>query len=439
MRKKTSVVLAAVCVAAAAALFGGVLGGNRAEGTVPHANPSAAATRLVGGFAPPGDTEAYVAELEHRVAANPRDAQGLMLLGLAYQQRARETGDPSYYPRSEEALRRSLAVAPGNYLAVTGLAALAASRHRFEDARVLAKKAVRLNPRSAEAYGVLGDSLVELGRYREAFSQFDRMASLKPALASYSRVSYARELLGRRRQAIVAMKLAVKAGAGTGEPAAWALVQLGNLYYDTGRLDLAERSYREALVRFPRYVHAQAALGRVAAAHGRYDMAARLYGRAVAKLPLPQYEASLGDVLRLAGREAEAAKAYAVVDATENLLRANGVRTELETALFDLDHGRNVADALTRARDAYRERKSIEGDDVLAWALYKNGRCREALEHSRRALRLGTRDALKIFHRGMIELCLGRPSNGRASLSRALRINPHFSLRYAPVAREALR
>jgi tetratricopeptide (TPR) repeat protein len=159
----------------------------------------------------------------------------------------------------------------------------------------------------------------------------------------------------------------------------------------------------------------------------------------VAKLPLPQYEASLGDVLRLAGRDAEAAKAYAVVDATENLLRANGVRTELETALFDLDHGRNVADALTRARDAYRERKSIEGDDVLAWALYKNGRCREALEHSRRALRLGTRDALKIFHRGMIELCLHRPSDGRVSLSRALRINPHFSLRYAPVAREALR
>src|SRR4029079_18332103 len=152
--------------------------------------------------------------------ANPRDAQGLMLLGLAYQQRARETGDPSYYPRSEEALRRSLPVAPGNYLAVTGLAALAASRHRFADARVLAKKAVRLNPRSAEAYGVLGDSLVELGRYREAFSPFDRMASLKPALASYSRVSYARELLGRRREAIVAMKLAVEAGA-RGRGPAW--------------------------------------------------------------------------------------------------------------------------------------------------------------------------------------------------------------------------
>jgi tetratricopeptide (TPR) repeat protein len=235
------------------------------------------------------------------------------------------------------------------------------------------------------------------------------------------------------------MKLAVEAGAGTGEPAAWALVQLGNLYYDTGRLASAERSYREALVRFPGYVHAVAALGRVVAAHGLYEAAARLYGRAVAKLPLPQYEAALGDVLRLAGREPDAERAYVVVDATETLLRANGFRTELETALFDLDHGRNAVDALSRARDAYRERKSIEGDDVLAWALYKNGRCGEALAHSRRALRLGTRDALKIFHRGMIELCLGRRAEGRPSLRLALRINPHFSLLYAPVARKALR
>jgi tetratricopeptide (TPR) repeat protein len=361
-----------------------------------------------------------------------------MLLGLVYQQRARETGDPSYYPRSEAALRRSLAVSPANDLAVTGLAALAASRHRFDDARSLAEKAIGLNPRSAEAYGVLGDSLVELGRYQQAFTRFDRMASLKPALASYSRVSYARELLGRPRAAIAAMKLAVEAGAGTGEPAAWALVQLGNLYFDTGRLAPAERSYREALARFPGYVHAEAALGRVAAVRGRYAAAAHLYGRAVAKLPLPQYEAALGDVRRLAGKAAEAERAYAVVDATEKLLRANGVRTELETALFDLDHGRDAAEALARARDAYRERKSIEGDDVLGWALYENDRCADALVHSRRALRLGTHDALKIFHRGMIELCLGRRAVGRASLRLALRINPYFSLLYAPVAREAL-
>jgi tetratricopeptide (TPR) repeat protein len=438
MRIKTTVVLLAVGVAVSAALFGGVFAGGSTGAPVERGASKIAAERLVAGFSP-GDTQDYVRSLEERVAQGGRDPEGLTLLGLAYQQRARETGDPSYYPRSEEALRRALALAPRSYLALTGLAALAASRHRFEDARSLAERAVRLSPRSAEAYGVLGDALVELGRYRKAFRRFDRMAALKPGLASYTRVSYARELLGRPAAAITAMKLAVKAGAGTAEPAAWTLVQLGNLYFDRGRTRLAERSYREALVRFPGYVHALAALGRVAAAHGRYARAAALYGKAVEILPLPQYEAALGDVLRLAGRKDEAAQAYGVVASIERLLDANGVRTELETALFDLDHDRDLAGALARAREAHRERRSIDGEDVLAWALYKNGLCDEALVHSRRALRLGTRDALKLFHRGMIELCVGLPADGRASLRRALELNPRFSPLYAPVARKALR
>jgi tetratricopeptide (TPR) repeat protein len=90
-------------------------------------------------------------------------------------------------------------------------------------------------------------------------------------------------------------------------------------------------------------------------------------------------------------------------------------------------------------REAYRERRSVEAEDVLAWALYKNGRCSEAHTHSRAALRLGTRDALKLFHRGLIELCLGEDERGHTFLRRALAVNPHFSLFYASVAREALR
>ena len=155
-------------------------------------------------------------------------------------------------------------------------------------------------------------------------------------------------------------------------------------------------------------------------------------------MPLPEFAIGLGDTLTAAGRPAEAGKAYALVGVIQRLLEANGVRTEFETALFDLDHGRNVAGALARAERAYRDRKSIDAEDVLAWAYHKNGRCLEALKHSQLALRLGTKDALKLFHRGMIEQCLGRPAAARAFLERALDTNPYFSLLYAPVAREAL-
>jgi tetratricopeptide (TPR) repeat protein len=438
MRAKVFLGLAVGLVAAVAVLFGGVLSGSTAGRKSQAVRPEAAAGHFLAGFAA-GDTAAYASELEHRVQQDPHDVQSLVLLGLAYQQRARETGDASYYPRSAVALTRATRLDPHNPLAVTGLAALAASRHRFGDARQLAIRAKRLAPDSAGPLGVLGDALVELGRYHGAFDAFDRMAALKPNLASYSRVSYARELLGDPKGAIAAMRLAVEAGEGTVEPLAWTLVQLGNLYFDNGKLAAASRAYREALARFPGYVHAEAALARVAAARGRYSEAIARYRRAVELLPLPQYEGALGDVLELAGRPAQAREAFGAVAVIQRLLAANGVRTDLETALFDLDHGGDFPDALARARRAYSERKSIEGDDVLAWALYRNGRCAEARTHSVRALRLGTRDALKLFHRGMIERCLGRHDAAQSYLRQALAINPHFSLLYVPVAERALR
>ena len=436
--KRRHIFWTAGLAAAAAALLGGILAGSPSAEPAPTARPEVAAARQLAGFAA-GDTAAQVEQLERRVRGNAEDAEGLALLGLAYQQRARETGDPGFYPRSEAALRRSLALDGANDLALTGLAALAASRHRFVEARRLAERALDVNSYSTAALGILGDARVETGNYDAAFAAFDRMAALKPTAASYARVAYARELLGRTDAAIAAMRLAVSAAASTGEPAAWALVELGNLYINSGRLRLAERAYREALARFPDYHRAVAALARVEAARGRTDEAVALYRSALDTVPLPEYAARLGETLAAAGREAEAEEAYELVAVMQRLFEANGARTELETALVDLDRNVDVADALTRAREAYGERKSIEAEDVLAWALYRNGRCEEAIGHSRQALRLGTRDALKLFHRGMIERCLGRPAAAQAAFRTALEINPYFSPRWAPVAKEAVR
>jgi tetratricopeptide (TPR) repeat protein len=120
----------------------------------------------------------------------------------------------------------------------------------------------------------------------------------------------------------------------------------------------------------------------------------------------------------------------------ERLLAANGVRNDLDIALFDVDHGRRLPHALLLARRGYAERPSIVGDDVLGWALARNGRCVDALHYSQRSLRLGTRDAVKLFHRGYIAACLGRGAEARSYYRRALALNPHFSVLWAPVARK---
>jgi tetratricopeptide (TPR) repeat protein len=373
---------------------------------------------------------------DDRASAAPTTRQ-LVRFGLTELEAAR-TGDPARYVRAERALRRALADDPDDVQALIGLASLANSRHKFRDGLTLARRAQRVSPDTALTYAAVGDSLVELGRYDEAFVTFDHLAELKPGFASYSRTSYALELLGQIRPAITAMTLAADAAGGQGEPAAFAHIHLGTLHFSDGRLDAAAREYRLALRAVPGHVEALDGLAHVAAAGGRLDMAIRLERQAAERSPLPQYVGALGDFYRAAGKPQLAREQYELVGAIDKLYAANGVATDLELALFNVDHGIRLRESLARARRAWSERPSIEADGVLAWALARNGRCGEALRYSKRALRLGTRDAPKFFHRGMIERCLGHDTEARRWFRRALRLNPHFSLVWAPVARKAV-
>jgi tetratricopeptide (TPR) repeat protein len=288
-----------------------------------------------------------------------------------------------------------------------------------------------LSPTTAAAHGVVGDALVELGRYEEAFEQFNEMVSLKPSVSSYARISYARELLGDVPGAARAMQLAVEAAAGEPDALAWSHTQLGKLFWSHGRAGAAAREYRAALRVQPGYVHALEALALVESAAGHRERAVVLAREAAEVMPLPQFVATLGDLL--SGKAA--ARQYAVVGAIAKLQRENGVKVDLELALFSVDHGIRLRDTVRLARAGRAARPSVDGDDVLAWALMRTGRCSEGLVFSKRALRLGTVDASKFFHRAMIERCLGHDTVARQWFKRALAVNPHFSLIWAPVAR----
>jgi tetratricopeptide (TPR) repeat protein len=432
-RRRLVLAAGAAALTAAALLLGGVLRESGSAGTsLPSSAP--AAQPLLSELSA-GDTASTIASLQASLRAEPVNVHGLGLLGLAYQQRARETGDPSYYPKSEGVLRRALRLAPDDLLATSGLGALALSRHRFRDALTLGRRAVALSPSTARNYGIVGDALIELGRYREAFAAFDRMAALKPSLSSYARVSYARELLGDFAGAAEAIRLAVDAAIGQQEALAWSHLQLGKLFLSHGKVRAAEREFRSSLAVFPGYAYAHDQLALVAAGRGRLRQAIAHERRAVDAIPLPSFVATLGDLYRADHDLPTARKQYALIGVINRLLEANGVRTDLESALFDIDHGLRLSTTVALARSARADRPSIDGDDVLAWALARDGRCREALHFSNRALRLGTLDATKFFHRGMIERCLGHDREARTWFNRALALNPHFSLLWAPVAR----
>jgi tetratricopeptide (TPR) repeat protein len=382
-------------------------------------------------------SDRLITDLQTQLTANPNDWPAYTQLGLAYLQKARETADPSYYQKAEQALNTVLAREPGDYVALGALGELALARHDFAHALELGERARSLNPRRAYAYGVIADAQIELGRYDEAVATVQQMVDLRPDLSSYSRVAYLRELHGDLEGAIEAMQWALAAGGPALENTLWTQVQLGHLYFNTGRLDQAEVEYRQALEREPSYVHALAGLARLAAVRGSFAEAIQLYTQVTQRMPLAEYVIALGDVYTAAGQAQPAQQQYDLAHAIDQLYRANGVNTDLELALFLAEHG-DAAEAVKRARAAYAERPTVFAAEVLAWALHQVGDDAAALPYAQESVRLGSKEALRLFRAGLIHNNLGRTAEAQALLQAALDINPHFSVRYAETARQTL-
>jgi tetratricopeptide (TPR) repeat protein len=283
---------------------------------------------------------------------------------------------------------------------------------------------------------VIGDAQLELGRYDDAFATFQTMVDTRPDLASYARVSYARELLGDVGGAVAAMRRAFDA-AGSPPDAAWAAHQLGELELGRGRVGAAAAWFRRGTELDPAAAPCLAGLAKVAWARGDVELAIDRYEETVARLPSVEYTAALGDLYAATGRGELAEERYAVVEATRALAEANGVNVDLEVALFDADHGRPRA-ALAAARAEWSRRRSVHVADAYAWALYVNGRHERAARLADRALELGTRNAAFLFHAGMIERALGRDGSALRLLREALATNPHFSILHAAIAERVL-
>ncbi len=382
--------------------------------------------------------DSRIQSLQNQIRSNAKDWQAYSELGLAFLQKARETGDPTYYQKSEEALNKAVSFQADDYLSISARGALALARHQFHVALEFGEQARLFNPDRTYAYGVIADAQIELGQYSEAVDTLQTMVNLRPDMSSYSRISYIRELHGDTAGALDMMQRAVDSGTPNAENTAWSRTQLATLYFNTGKLDRAETEFEHTLQDRPNYVYAIAGLGRVRAAQGDTDEAIKLLTQAIAIMPMPDCVITLGDLYESTGQHAAANQQYKLVGAIEQLYRANGVDLDMEIALFNADHEQNLQETLTLARKAYENRPSIQGADALAWALYKNGNFAEAQKYSKEALQLSTKDSLKLFHAGMIALKLGDKVYAHQYLEQALTINPHFSFLYAEEAQQTL-
>ena len=381
--------------------------------------PVAAPAAVTAGARAAGSTDAEIGRLQGALRADPRSAATTVALAAAYLQKVRETGDPGFYARADGLLARALARRPGDAAALTLQGTLALARHDFRTGLRLARRARAAQPDALGAYPALVDALIELGRYRAAERELQRMIDAKPTLAAYARVSYFRELHGDLDGAVEAMRRAVAAGGPTPESVASVQALLGGLELTRGRRGAARAAYRGALAGVPGLPAAEAGLARLAAARGDLGEAIARWRRLAERLPLPEYVTGLGEAELAAGRRSAARRDLALIGAQQRLLGAAGVNTDTELAIFEADHGK-PGRAVALARRGWAAAPSVRSADALGWSLTRAGRPDAGRRWARRALRLGSRDPLVRFHAGMTAVASGRVTAGRAELRVAL-------------------
>ena len=178
------------------------------------------------------DAAATVARLQAELRQRPDEPGLLTQLGVAYVARARETADPSFYTKAAGVLERASELAPRDAATMTARGLLDLGRHDFRAAFAWGTRALRANPDATDAYGIVFDAQVELGRYDAAVATAQAMVDRKPTQGSLARASYARELLGDTAGALTAMTQAAAAGSGTAGERAYVQTLIGNGYTD---------------------------------------------------------------------------------------------------------------------------------------------------------------------------------------------------------------
>ena len=358
---------------------------------VPAAAPAASLS--------PSPAQRQIDAARATIQSRPADLKGYNSLAVGLTRRARETGDTAYYEEAWKALDLARRLDPNNRQTLRISAWVSMGQHEFARAYAISEQYDRQYPGDSWNQSVMGDALMELGRYDEAEKAVQRMVDLKPGTAAYSRVAYVRELRGDLNGALEIMRMALTSTESReSEDRAWLWVQIAHLQDISGDLDAADASYRSALAEFSGYHYALAGLAELTLRRGDAEEATRLAQQALSAAPHAERYLILADTLRTLGKEQEARAAEETFErlALQNVNKADNENHDL--VLFYLERRPHPQWALSIAKIESSRRRDVHSLDRLAIALAANGEERQARRLMKRVLEIGTHDPLILRH-----------------------------------------
>jgi tetratricopeptide (TPR) repeat protein len=215
--------------------------------------------------------ETAVKNAQTEIAAHPDYFAGYNRLATAYASRARETGEASFLDRADAALKKSQALARGNYDARKAAVLVMLGRHEWKAALELAKTLNKETPDDVAVYGYMSDAEVALGDFQAAVENAQWMLNLRTGnAAGLIRAGRLRELYRDWGGALQVLETAYDATPfAEREERAWILVQMARIEWESGDAANARASADEALALFPRYHLAVALISEMSAGNGR--------------------------------------------------------------------------------------------------------------------------------------------------------------------------
>jgi tetratricopeptide (TPR) repeat protein len=359
------------------------------------------------------------------IAAKPQEYAGYNLLATALVLRARGTSDMTLYTQAEDAVKRSLELAPNNFETEKIQVSILLGEHEFAAALESARKLNKRVPDDVMVYGLLTDANVELGNYNDAEESAQWMVNLRRGnRPAFIRAAHLRELFGDAEGAYEVADLALQSTIPSeAEEHAHLLTLMGDFRFDVGNIEAAEKLFRQALTVFPKYPDALGDLAQLRIAQKRDAEAVELLQERYQDVPRAANLYNLAEALQLAGRDDDAKRAFADFETKARLESSRKDNANRELVFYYADHARRPGDALRVAQQEYSLRHDVYTLDAYGWALHVNGQDGEARKKIEAALAVGIRDARLFRHAGEIALQMGDAVAAQNYLKQSVDLN----------------
>ncbi len=258
-----------------------------------------------------------------------------------------------------------------------------AAERKFEDAQREFEAALKINPRYTQALAELASMWTMNGQSAKA------LARLQEHSAANRDDADAHLLLGtvaRRLRDYAKAEPALVRAAELAPANAQTRIQLGGVYQDQGRQDLAIQQYEQALRLEPRSSGILALLGTARLRKGDVETARKNFQQGLAIDP----------------NSSVIANNLAVANALE--------RGNLDEAMALAQKAREISPDLVNAAD------------TLGWIQYQKGLYPSAIRHLEEAVRKAPDSGMYQYHLGMALVAAGQKDRGRGHLETAVKL-----------------